>query len=428
MTEQDSSERGMTLFEEVMALDFPESEKARIGRALTDRSSLQARVLAEKSPLIRDNEFWGRGQKKFKIKGFRVGHPEAVKRVIARSFAAAKSHELGTPNGDWPLIWPLYERSVRIYLQDEMPELSELLKKEEFKTGDGAVTDQILRRIVSCLPLHQATLDQVRALYDLWGFERTESIDEILSRAPLEVDAARRMIDESVRSARKEIFASISSTKAELQRQIEQYSIGLESAKSALSGLQRDLRDRLSKANADVVLQPKQEVVSRPAKTPTPSSSPNLNQAALAAIESLRLRVESLGRQLKELRGYVERNQERREEHVGSARPAESRAPLLTTQQAIEKWQDALSNSGLPNSNAAGRVMWELVRRSRIVLASKPAWMTTLFASIASGMCRSRAVSPLWLSEDDWKEELAAGCIPCSWACDVAIHPACKLR
>jgi hypothetical protein len=397
----------VTLFEEVMALEFSEAEKDRIGHALADVGSLQARVLSEKGPLIRDHEFWGRGQRKFKIRGFRDGHPGAIKRMIARALAAAKSHKDGVSNADWPLIWPLYERSARIYLQDEMPELSELLMKEEFEGETASLTDQVLRRIVSCLPLYQATLDQARTLYELWGFERTESIDAILSRAPLEADAARRMIDNSVRTVQKEMLAALSSARTEMQRQIEQHRMELESVKTALKVVQHDIGGQRSKRIPDAPLHLKPEVVAPPVSALTRSSNPDLNQAALATVESLRTRVENMSRQLKEIRIRLDESPERRERNKPTTPPGASRGPLVTMQQAIDKWRDAFCDSGLPNSFATGRVMLEIVRRSRVVLTSKPMWMTKLFASIADGVCRTSAASPLWISDADWKEELA---------------------
>jgi hypothetical protein len=397
------------LWQKLCSIEFSDSEKDRISSCLRDSQSRQQQVLTGSAPGIHDNDFWRGAQRSFRVKGFRDGHLGAIQKVIERALAAAKIHSSLDPHGDWPHIWPLYQRTVRFYIQDEAPSLAELLKREEFQSGPGSVTDQILRSILKGFPLYKATAEQVRQLYELWGLERTSRVDEILSSNWVEADAVRRMVDEGVRAVRSEMSSSLASTRTDTQRRIDDQATEIRLLKGVTTGLRRELDDAISQLTDRISVGAVAKVVGLgPAWSPAhgdrrrKSAVPQVNPTV---VDTVHARIESLGRQVKELRLRMEE----REEGSRTAGASRSSQPEMTTAlKAINKWSEGLRQAGISgNTVTAGRILVEVIRRSRVILTDKPGLMTSLVGALPQGECRTLVASPLWLTELDWKEGLA---------------------
>ncbi len=166
-------------------------EQERICQLLANAESRAHAVLLSKGPLIRDNDFWRRAQKTFHITGFRDGNPLAKQRVLARALDSTKAKE---SRPAWSAVGPLYIKAVQIYFEQETPNLYHLLRAEDFVASGGSQTEHIFRCICRALPLHEASIDDAKALYELWGFERTPQIEEILSSVSIRADDVRRMV------------------------------------------------------------------------------------------------------------------------------------------------------------------------------------------------------------------------------------------
>jgi hypothetical protein len=129
--------------------------------------------------------------RKFGVNGFRPGAPAAIPKVISRVLDAARSHAASNST-PWPNIWPLYERAALAYIDHDRLALSRLLRKERLQAGEGSKTAKILRSIVKYLPLYDVPIEHVRELYELWGFERTDLIEGILSDRAVRADTGDR--------------------------------------------------------------------------------------------------------------------------------------------------------------------------------------------------------------------------------------------
>ena len=399
----------MNLWQKLCSIEFSDSEKDRIGSCLRNSQSQQSQVLTGSAPGIHDNDFWRGVQRSFRIKGFRDGHLGAIQKVIERALAAAKSHSSLDPHGDWPHIWPLYRRSVRFYIQGEAPSLDELLKREEFQSGPGSITEQILRSILKGFPLYTATTEQVRQLYALWGLERTSRIDEILSSNWVEVDAVRRMVDEGVRAVRSEMSSSLASTRTDAQRRIDDQATEIRLLKSVTMGLRRELDDAVSQLTDRISVGAVAKVVgSGSSWSPAHGDrrrKPVVSQVNQAVVETVQARIENLGRQVKELRLRIEEREERNRT-VGASRS--SQPEMTTALKVINKWSEGVRQTGISgNIVTASQILLEIVRRSRVILTDKPVLMTSLVSALPQGECRTLVASPLWLTELDWKEGLA---------------------
>jgi len=393
----------------MFSIDPSDSEKDRIGSCLRDSQSRQAQVLTGFAPRIHDNDFWRGAQRSFRVKGFRDGHLGAIQKVIERAIVAAKTHSSLDPHGDWPHIWPLYQRAVRFYIEDEAPSLDELLKREEFRSGPGSVTEQILRSILKGFPLYKATTEQVRQLYELWGLERSSRIDEILSSNWVEADAVRRMVEEGTRAVRSEMSSSLASTVTDAQRRMDDQAMEIRLLKSVTTGLRRELDDAISqltdRVSVGVVAK---GVGSGPAWSPAHGDrrrKPVVPQVNPTVVETVQARIESLGRQVKELRLRIEE----REERVRTVGASRSSQPEMTTAlKVINKWSEGIREAGISgNIVTAAQILLEIIRRSRIIITDKPGLMTSLVSALPQGECRTIVASPLWLTEMDWKEGLA---------------------
>jgi hypothetical protein len=399
------------IFEKMDSIDFSDSEKDRIGTCLLDSQSLQYRVLTSKAVAIRDYDFWRRAQKQFRVIGFRDGHPKAVQMVLTRALEAQKPHAGRNRHAGWPLLWPLYVRSVHLYLQDEVPNLSALLKREDYLASPGTLTEQILRCVVKCLPLHEATVDQVRELYELWGFERTKYADELLSNASVEADAVRRMIDDRVGTMRREIASAIATTRSDLLRHVEQQTTEIASLKNLLHRTRNDLDDarvRIPSAVAGTETKVNEPTVPTPAHRGRVPVQVTVKQQgsdrALPAIEALQTRVESLGRQFKELRHRLELLEP---EDAPTVKTTLVQASTTTALQTIAKWAQAFDEVGVPSTSiGASWILLEVIRRSRVILTDKPQLLLSLIAALPAGESRCVVASPMWVTESDWKDAL----------------------
>jgi hypothetical protein len=403
------------ILEKIDSIELADAEKDRIDKCLLDHQSLQFRVLTTKAPSIRDYDFWRRAQRQFRVTGFRDGHPNAIQLVLTRALEAKKSHGSRGTHEAWPLVWPLYLRSVHLYLHDEMPDLHRLLKTEDFQTSPGTLTEQILRSVVKCLPLYEATIDQVRELYELWGFERTNYADEILSSAPVEADAVRRIVENGVSAMRREIASAITSTRADLLRHIEQQGSDVSSLKGLLQKTINDLEDVSAKMCAQNVASEVGRKASEQTAVGQDRSAISVDDAVkrragdhlLAAVEALQTRVENFGRQVKDLRTRIDLVEVPRIPAV-SGTSVKKHSTTSTALQTIQKWNQVFEEVGVPSrSIGASWILLEVVRRSRVILTDKPQLLLDLISALPEAESCSIVASPLWISESDWKDGLS---------------------
>ena len=397
----------MKLLEKIDSIDISDEEKSRIDKKLLDIKSLQFKVLSAQAPAIRDYDFWRGAQQKFRIKGFRDGHPRAIQLVLTRALEAHRSFEGRNPQEAWHTVGPIYRRSVELYIHDEMPDLYHLLRSEEFQESPGTVTEQILRCIVKRLPLYEATLEQVRELYELGEFERSDFAEEILSNAPVEAEAVRRIVDDGVSTMRREVASAVALTRSDVLRQLEQQGGEVASLKQLLKKTGSDLESidakvrALGKSQASTpTIQERRVVVSEGAKKRRASDQVS------AAIAELQSRVDGLGRQFKEVRKQIDSDRPR----VTSAGVKENRGPRSTTTalQVINKWSQGFEEVGVPsNTVGASWILLEVVRRSRVILTDKPNLLLSLSRALPEGETSSLVASPLWVRDSDWKDGLA---------------------
>jgi hypothetical protein len=397
----------MKILGTIDSLDFSEAEKARLGLRLADPSSKQRAVIASKALLIRDNDFWRKAQKNFQITGFRDGTQLAKQKVLSKALESTKA-DAGRPV--WLNVGPIYIKAVRIYVEHDVPNLYQLLRNEDFVAGPGNQTEQIFRCICRALPIYEATIDEARELYELWGFERIPQIDEILSSVTIRADDVRRMVAESISTARREIADAVATTRSDVMRSLERHSAEVE----ALSGNLQRLKEAASEMSSQVadlrskgIAAPNVALSAPPAKAPKKAEqkqSTQDNGRTIAALDAMQGKVESLSRQLRDQRVRIEALEPKMaKKSGGSAGPTTHTTP----RNAIEKWLPSLGMLGLSTASlSAGWLLLQVLRRTRVVITDKPEAFSGLWKLLASNEVKQLVVSPLWVTELDWKAGL----------------------
>jgi hypothetical protein len=303
----------MKLLEKIEAIDFSDSEKSRLITALLDANSLPYLVLTSKAPTIRDSDFWHRAQRHFKITGFREGSAAAVTRIISRVLANLRTQAPKGLGSAWPQTWPLYSRCVHLYLHEKHHALESLLKQEEFQPSPGTDTEQILRCIMKCAPLHDAEPGDVRALYELWGFERSQFADEILSAVTVDISAMRRLVDSGVSTMRRELAIVASTASSELIRRAETQISEIESLRRDVGRLKQQLGEQIHELDAKykaAEIAPKAAVSRKDQRRHDDKSgvpgSRRAEDVVTAALRPIMSRLDSLSGQIKANRDRIE--------------------------------------------------------------------------------------------------------------------------
>jgi hypothetical protein len=397
----------MKILGAIESVEFSDEEKNRLGLALAQPDSLQRKVFGSKCILIRDSDFWRRAQKNFHITGFRDGSQLAKQQVLKKALEAIRS---GAGKTTWLEVGPLYVKASRIHIEHELPNLYQLLRTEDFVAGAGTHTEQIFRCICRALPMHEASLDEAKELYDLWGFERTPQIDEILSSISIRADDVRRMVAESIGTARREIAGAVGTARADFMRELEKHSTELANLESTIERLHQtssetssqmaDLRSKQAgRATAEVSKQHSKPPDQTKAKT-EPQDASRIG----TALELLQGKVEGLTRQLREQRTRIDSLQTA---PVRRTPAITGEAAQTTAKLAIEKWLPSLKQLGLADpSVAAGWLLLQVIRHARVLITDKPEALEGLWRALAGSEVKQLVASPLWISEQDWKAGL----------------------
>jgi hypothetical protein len=392
------------------SIDFSDVEKERIGQTLGKTDSPQRSILTSNALLIRDNDFWRKAQKNFHITGFRDGSQHGKQKVLSKALECASSEPGRTA---WLEVGPIYVKAVQIYLERELPNLHLLLRSEDFVAGPGTQTEQIFRCICRALPMHDATIDEAKELYELWGFERTPQIEELLSSVSIRADDVRRMVAESLSTTRREIAAAVTTTRSDLMRHLERQSGEV----GAIAGSLEALRESQSKTASQLSeLRSKDEQRPHAPTTPPPEKASRRppervdakdSKGIIASLETLQGRVDSLQRQLRDQRTRIESLEPI---SIGKAKANAKELVTTTPKQVIETWSTSFQMYGhglASRPMEAGWLLLQIIRRTRVVITDKPGMLTSLWKALPGGEIKQLVASPLWITEQDWKEGLA---------------------
>jgi len=394
----------------VDSIDFSDVERERIGQTLGKTDSPQRSILSSNALLIRDNDFWRKAQKNFHITGFRDGSQHGKQKVLSKALECARS-EPG--RAAWLEVGPIYVKAVQIYLEREVPNLYQLLRSEDFVAGPGTQTEQIFRCISRALPMHDATIDEAKELYELWGFERTPQIEEILSSVSIRADDVRRMVAESLSTTRREIAAAVTTTRSDLMRHLERQASELSMIATNLDALrehQSNITSQFSELNSKEVQRRNAPTMPPPEKEsrrPQERVDAKDSKGIIASLETLQGRVDSLQRQLRDQRTRID---SLGPTSIGKIKVSARELVTTTPKQVIETWSTSFQMYGHGLASRpieSGWLLLQIIRRARVVITDKPGMLTSLWKALPGGEIKQLVASPLWITEQDWKEGLA---------------------
>jgi len=389
----------MKLGSAINSIEFSDTEQDRIGRALLKADTLQFNILHSRFRKINDNEFWRRAQKHLGITGFRIGTPAAQNMVLDRALNnLRRGHGPGYTD-----IWPLYRRCAVDYIINDLGNLNNLLLTEELVEGNGTLTEQIFRSIQSKSFFYGSSAEELRQLYDLWGFERVETFEKVLMDVGISGDLVRRLIVGEVEKLKKETRERLDLLKAEAtvaRADSKQQVAGLE---EQLKGLREKLDTSLNKMRLEIADLPVPQI-SGLNITPTALDS-DFGGKKVGIDEFLELQAEL--KQLVKTVGIQSDILQKINGQENESREIELKDLRVDSREFFNKW--AMEFKACGYSGADKKLLWavlQLIRRSRVLIASKPKFILSFFKLLPLCEVKHITASPMWVSPSDWEDAL----------------------
>ncbi|WP_415062092.1 hypothetical protein [Bdellovibrio sp.] len=387
-------------------IEFSDSEKNRIGDSLRSNQGIPYEVFVGHAVQIKDVDFWRRAQKKFKVTGFRDGHPQAKQMVVRRALESLKNTD-GSKNVE---IWPLYRYTIYSYIKDEMPELNRLLRQEELEESDGKVTEQLLSAIKAKMPLYEFKNEEIIKLYDIWGFERIESLESILNRESLDLEVVKRLLASEVANLKSPLQAKLDALEAILNQKIDLSNFQTEVTAKKTTQIEEKLEStiailrtefqNLAASHLNTRVSELQSAIKKSFEQTVASPQVVFDPEALVVLEA---RVDKVSKRLNQL-------EEKRDCNIALAASrviAGDSTSCATTGKVVEGWRNLCRKSGInEKSIEAIPVFLQVLMRTKVIITSQPHLLIDLFQS-SGAIVRSATASPLWISADILNDERA---------------------
>jgi hypothetical protein len=393
----------------IASIDFSPNERNRIARNLRDTSSAAYKVVTQKTHEVHDQDFWRLAQKDLKVHGFRPGYPAAREHVLRRMLSSVRDREGSEIGG----IWRFYRNCVIHYVIDDLPELNEVLRNEDLLEDARTLTVRVFASIRRAMPLYKTSNSQVRELYDLWGFDRTDSLDAILTDESLTSDVVKRLIAREIRSVTTLLKEEIGALRDHIIGDLG-YRERIVASRDVLQRIDAiDERIRATEATHERVSGLCDTVTAIDARVAAiqssrPAAAPSQQTAELGrlddAVRTLRGRVESIS-------ASVNRHQKHLTELGTGARSLPNRA---VTSRDDEPWasvltrvRSACASAGVTlTSNLAARVAIELLRHARVIVSPRQVLAPTAILASEPYEKKTCAASPVWIDAADWRDAI----------------------
>lgn len=398
-----------TLGDKINSIEFSEVEKSRLSESIRSGETIHARVLKTKALGISDHLFWKGIQKQFQLKGFRDGVPSAREEVLKRAFDAFRKSNSVQKGAHWFL----YRHCVRHYVIEDLPALNKILLNEEFEGTSGSLSEQIIRCLKRALPLYNATIGDVRQIYDLWGFDRIGIFEEMLDDLSIDSKVAKRLIANSASEIRREVKSELGSLSKRLGELTKERNDRADSIRSELASLSNSMNARLLELRSAT-----EKAVCPPTeRRATSSVSPRNQHESLRRAEDFiqavnllktesEAQVEALTRRVKQQESKLAALSSTRERAKGAIRFDSRQAHSYP--ELLSHFSDLLREKGFKfQGKESISLLLNLLRSTRVVITDKEALPCSLFACIPDADIRLATVSPLWITSDSWSEHLS---------------------
>ncbi len=387
-------------------IEFSDSEKNRIADSLRSAQGSPYEVFVKHAVQIKDVDFWRRAHKKFKITGFRDGHPQAKQMVVRRALESLKNTD-GSKNVE---IWPLYRYTIYSYIKDELPELNRLLRQEEFDEMDGKTTERLLAAIKIKMPLYEFKNEEIIKLYEIWGFERIESLETLLNRESLDIDVVKRLLASEAENLKSSLQIKLDALEATLNRKIGSSNSQVEAVVRKTTQIEEKLEStaailrtefqNLAASHLNKKVSELQSAIKKSFEQTTVAPKITFDPEVLVTLET---RIDKVSKRLHKL----EEKQDSNTITITSKAPSEDTASFVTAGKLIDGWRNLCRKSGIPEKSIeAIPVFLQTLMRTKAIITSQPHLIIDLLQS-SGAIVRSAAASPLWISRDVLNEERA---------------------
>jgi len=190
------------------------SEKTRLSKLLSEPDSLAAKVFTEFAPRARGFAPLAKSLHR-KIHGFRPN--SEMYKVRALEFML---HDLARDAAP-PSGWVLYQEAIGGYVEKSIPSLHLLMREVDAEKRNLA-TEEFFLKVCESAQKYSVYDNEVRTLYELWPFERTEELESLIERCP-RVDRHKGIEDSvlSLKTEMKDLKKSIDQRIVDKSKEIE---------------------------------------------------------------------------------------------------------------------------------------------------------------------------------------------------------------
>ncbi len=188
----------MKIGQAIQELNRSESEAFRIINSIVDRIGKPSEVFNKYSKLNNNKSFWKDAYKRLKITGFRPGKSKNI--ILTKILQGIKNNNKTCIR----LFWRLYANCVVDFIINEHSNFNQLLLDKEME-GDAESTDDVVKAIMKFIALYEVGTEQIEELYEVWWFERTSNLYDILSDQELSLEIVREIVLKSERKLSREI-------------------------------------------------------------------------------------------------------------------------------------------------------------------------------------------------------------------------------
>lgn len=390
----------------VRAIEFSDEEKNRLGDSLRNGVGTPYETLLRYAPQIKEPDFWQRAQRKFRVTGFREGHPSAKQMVIKRALDTLKN----TSGSDNDEIWPLYRFTIVTYVSDELEKLNRLLSAEDFDDSNGSGTEQIFRAIKQKMPIYGFSNDDLIKLYEIWGFDRTDKFNSILADHSLDIEVIRRLIASESEIVKKFVSDQIDFQKSifeqkikALEKRILEIAEETESVGNSSSSSIAILRTEFQNIAADLLtkkVSEMQQTLKKSIEKITPNQKSPVDFDAMVLFENRLDKITKRIQAIDEKILSVSHGNDQAQINHKAIQPKEN------VSEISQKWTTLCKGMGIPEKALkALPLIIQALTRTKVVIAWQPQLIIELF-KLAGSDVKTVCVSPLWINKKELDNEL----------------------
>ena len=382
----------------VSGLDFSIEEMDRIGILLLENKSLPSVILETKTPLINDQKFWRIQHKRFKVTGFRIGHPTA-KQMIYQKLADGLKKTSGSKNHE---IWQPYRICAVYYVRHELSNLNKLLSHEDFVEKSGNLTEQIFKNILQHAPLYEVTEESIRQLYDIWGFDRCSNFDSLFNNNTTDLSLVKRLIEAECNKLQKTITAKLEEIEKKVNSHLKIDSIRIEENQTEIKNLENKITSSLASFKKDIlakVTDLKESIKLSEEKFQL--AKENLSSKELQSMTLIKSQVSNNSKLIEKLENTLKNLI--KDEII----ERENKNHPISVKDILPIWRNILNSYSL-NEAEDGLLLLliSFLKSGNLFLIDRPEILISLLCEIPGLEINNIAASPLWLTESDWESQI----------------------